>query len=54
LKFRGAFVLLRHIGRNATLPNFYGQNPIEACQVRCFSKRPCLQRVLIMISTYIL
>lgn len=32
-KFRGAFVLLRHIGRTATLPNFYGQNDLEACQI---------------------
>ncbi|PNX82427.1 putative glutamate-tRNA ligase cytoplasmic-like, partial [Trifolium pratense] len=32
-KLRGAFVLLRYIGRTSTLPNFYGQNALETSQI---------------------
>ncbi|KAB1214585.1 putative glutamate--tRNA ligase, cytoplasmic [Morella rubra] len=32
-KLRGAYVLLRYIGRVATLPNFYGQNAYESGQI---------------------
>ncbi|CAK8572599.1 unnamed protein product [Lathyrus sativus] len=33
LKLRGAFVLLRYIGRTSTLPNFYGHNAFETSQI---------------------
>ncbi|CAL0320907.1 unnamed protein product [Lupinus luteus] len=33
LKLRGAYVLLRYIGRFASIPDFYGQNAIEASQI---------------------
>ncbi|KAK2379258.1 glutamine--tRNA ligase [Trifolium repens] len=32
-KLRGAFVLLRYIGRTSSLPNFYGQNSFETSQI---------------------
>ncbi|KAK7269497.1 hypothetical protein RIF29_22228 [Crotalaria pallida] len=33
LKLRGAYVLLRYVGRVASIPNFYGQNAFEAGQI---------------------
>jgi glutamyl-tRNA synthetase len=36
VKLHGTYVLLRYIGRVATLPNFYGKNAYESGQVVFF------------------
>ncbi|KAJ8752308.1 hypothetical protein K2173_003944 [Erythroxylum novogranatense] len=33
LKLHGTYALLRYIGRVANIPNFYGQDAFEACQI---------------------